>query len=913
MNPTEVEASSGSAVEMLNPPAGSTITGTFDFIVETDDNAIRVRLMDDEGGFSGFSSDYTELPNGRRRFTFAVDTIARWSSSLQSVVTKQLYVEARQDPALGLPFDQSWKASAGRAVSIDNRHVETTSAHLFMASNLLAPGVGGATWIQFGGRSQEGTPFFGMRPGGGNETLTITHGATNIRDGRWHHVAGVRRGNTVEIWVDGVLDGSVTNANLGSVNLEDVDSYGQQDPTVPIYIGYQPSYTGTEFVGSMDDLIVFKRALSSSEIDSMVATGIGAPSPPNITNILLTQLTSNSLSFTWGATFPDDPGRSTAGLAYELEYRALGDEAWIGASPATTSIQLSGLASFTPYEVRIRAINGGQTGGWSLSSPHVTGTEVVYENEECIVYQGPRGGFDYPDQLLEEALGFATEEMVSDLVSDLIDINGIPLFYDLFITAAVKFVNAALSAGDPKFYPFIMHPDIQLRGLDIPLLGTIEGTMFAPEWEPLQLGMLIEMRDQGNSLISDIEFVHYNFFWPIEHRILVPQGEVHRLAPGNNYILLIKQQVGLQPVDFWSNINSVYIFSDAALEVDAELVFDIIRSPRGTIIGNYRGDLSDGGRFSVLGMDNGKAFIMLEPFGGGIKTWRDVAVSEDGTFVVEGPWIVLGLPEYVLSGAFSSTGDNIQVDLLYESAYDLPISGQALAASPSGSHDSSAGLFQREVNLLALRQMQDAWVAGGSDGFAHVVITTNEGTISEVVAVAADGSFSFVTEQGETVLGAVVDGSYSISILDTEGGSQGLSVAKVNPEGSYAAWQGDAFGSIPLSLRGPEEDPDMDGRVNLLEFLEGTDPGVADVSGGASLAISGQTPEDRFFEYKHALRADLVGVDYWVEESRDGSIWSTVPEERISRTEGDGTLILRAVDPVANESGMMRVRAELAE
>ncbi|MBP2227542.1 hypothetical protein J2847_000822 [Azospirillum agricola] len=60
----------------------------------------------------------------------------------------------------------------------------------------------------------------------GGTTITITGGASSITAGNWSHVAAVRNGTTLSIYVDGVLKGSVT-ATLGM----------RQDTTGNLFIG----------------------------------------------------------------------------------------------------------------------------------------------------------------------------------------------------------------------------------------------------------------------------------------------------------------------------------------------------------------------------------------------------------------------------------------------------------------------------------------------------------------------------------------------------------------------------------------------------------------------------------------------------------------------------------------------------
>lgn len=93
-------------------------------------------------------------------------------------------------------------------------------------------------------------PYFSVGNG------TATSGAMAINDNQWHHFTGIRRGNVVELWVDGVktTDGSTTS-NISSTS-------------TPFYVANDGAGT-RYFTGSVDEPRVYNRALSASEIKSL--------------------------------------------------------------------------------------------------------------------------------------------------------------------------------------------------------------------------------------------------------------------------------------------------------------------------------------------------------------------------------------------------------------------------------------------------------------------------------------------------------------------------------------------------------------------------------------------------------------------------------------------------------------------
>jgi MSHA biogenesis protein MshQ len=85
--------------------------------------------------------------------------------------------------------------------------------------------------------------------------------ANPINDGAWHHVALTRNATTgaVQVYVDGVLSGSATSET--GVKTTPFASVGRIDDT---------GGTPTHLNGTLDDLYVFNRVLTASEIASLM-------------------------------------------------------------------------------------------------------------------------------------------------------------------------------------------------------------------------------------------------------------------------------------------------------------------------------------------------------------------------------------------------------------------------------------------------------------------------------------------------------------------------------------------------------------------------------------------------------------------------------------------------------------------
>lgn len=100
---------------------------------------------------------------------------------------------------------------------------------------------------------------FGMRMGDGTAGVNNLVG-TGFNDDRWHQVVSVaRRGTNVETFLDGASRGQTSETTLGNIN----------NAAVPFSIGgrYVTS-VGQAFLGSLDHIQVYDRALSANEVVS---------------------------------------------------------------------------------------------------------------------------------------------------------------------------------------------------------------------------------------------------------------------------------------------------------------------------------------------------------------------------------------------------------------------------------------------------------------------------------------------------------------------------------------------------------------------------------------------------------------------------------------------------------------------
>jgi hypothetical protein len=123
----------------------------------------------------------------------------------------------------------------------------------------------------------------------GTTNLSLMASTRNVNDGQWHHVAGVYDGTNISLYVDGTLD--VSQPDTGSI----------LQNNQPVEIGQIAGAAGDIFNGLIDEVSIYHRALSASEIAAIYnAGGSGkCPLPPTI----LVQPTNQTAAMGNTATF----------------------------------------------------------------------------------------------------------------------------------------------------------------------------------------------------------------------------------------------------------------------------------------------------------------------------------------------------------------------------------------------------------------------------------------------------------------------------------------------------------------------------------------------------------------------------------------------------------------------------------
>ncbi|MDO8742198.1 MAG: LamG-like jellyroll fold domain-containing protein, partial [bacterium] len=182
-----------------------------------------------------------------------------------------------------------------------------------------------------------------------------------INNGSWHHITTVfnRAGNVVR-YVDGIQTG--TTASIASLSGVSIDSSAE------FRIGSRDATGDSGFLsGAIDDVRIYPRALSLSEIQALSAAGTPAPvsdttAPTTPTSLTATAISTTQINLSW-STSTDNIGVTG--------YRIYRNGTQIATS-ATNSYSNTGLSASTAYSYTIAAYDA--AGNASVQSASASAT-----------------------------------------------------------------------------------------------------------------------------------------------------------------------------------------------------------------------------------------------------------------------------------------------------------------------------------------------------------------------------------------------------------------------------------------------------------------------------------------------------------------------------------------------------------
>jgi fibronectin type 3 domain-containing protein len=206
----------------------------------------------------------------------------------------------------------------------------------------------------------------------------VQRNSTIIRQlNTWYHVAAVFNASarTLDVYVNGVLDNGVLDGTIpGSLSGSGVNAN----------IGRRTGNTGYPFAGVIDEVRVYNRALSASEIAADMNTPVGgtapgdtqAPTAPGTPS--LTVVSSTQINLSWAAS-TDDVG--VTGYLVERCAGAGCSNFVQVATPATNAFNDTTLSPSTNYTYRVRATDvvpnlSGYSATASASTPAAPDTQA---------------------------------------------------------------------------------------------------------------------------------------------------------------------------------------------------------------------------------------------------------------------------------------------------------------------------------------------------------------------------------------------------------------------------------------------------------------------------------------------------------------------------------------------------------
>ncbi len=178
----------------------------------------------------------------------------------------------------------------------------------------------GSTGYQLDTTIDNGPRTIGFKLNSGTGANMFRYGATAMQTGVWYHIAGVYNATTqtLDVYLNGQLDDGPL---LGTVTAS------QQNSTQPVYIGQRPS-GGFFHNGRVDDVRIYNRALTATEINTDMNTPLGNAggdtTPPTVALTAPADGSTVNATVTVSANASDNTG--VVGVQFLLDGNPLGAE-----------------------------------------------------------------------------------------------------------------------------------------------------------------------------------------------------------------------------------------------------------------------------------------------------------------------------------------------------------------------------------------------------------------------------------------------------------------------------------------------------------------------------------------------------------------------------------------------------------
>lgn len=168
----------------------------------------------------------------------------------------------------------------------------------------------------------------------------------------WVHLAATFDGTVLKLYVNGVLDSSVTLSSPVTISSNTLD----------VGIGAGPN-GGTKFQGAMDDARIYNTALSATEIFN-IATSIPPTAP------VLVKPTNTTIAVPVNPVLKWNQVSSNSPTSFQVQVSTVSDfsaTVFDQSNIADTSVQVNGLANTTVYYWRVKASNSVGSSDWSAT------------------------------------------------------------------------------------------------------------------------------------------------------------------------------------------------------------------------------------------------------------------------------------------------------------------------------------------------------------------------------------------------------------------------------------------------------------------------------------------------------------------------------------------------------------------
>jgi glucose/arabinose dehydrogenase/chitodextrinase len=180
----------------------------------------------------------------------------------------------------------------------------------------------GSAGFQLDTTIDTGPRVIGFKLNAGNGANMFRYGATPMQPNIWYHVTGVydAAAQTMHVYLNGQLDDGQLQGTVAA---------NQQDSPQDVQIGQRPGWGGFGFMGRIDDVRIYGRALSASEVATDMNTPLAgsAPSDPVPPLVTLTAPANNSqVSDIVNVTADADDNVGVAGVQFYVDGTPAGVE-----------------------------------------------------------------------------------------------------------------------------------------------------------------------------------------------------------------------------------------------------------------------------------------------------------------------------------------------------------------------------------------------------------------------------------------------------------------------------------------------------------------------------------------------------------------------------------------------------------